>query len=136
LHLESLKIDPDKNNLGSENKEKLIKRVSNSFKKQGFQVGKILEHQQNYRGKEILCGDFNNTAYSWVYKNLSEGKKDAFLEAGKGFGKSFNYPFPMRIDFILADENIEINQFNTYSVKYSDHFPILARINWQKNTEL
>ena len=130
LHLESLKINPDKNVLMNENKEKLLKRVGGSFKKQGFQVDNILSHQENYKGKEIICGDFNNTAYSWVYKQLSKDKKDAFLEAGNGFGKTFNYPFPVRIDFILSDENAEINQFNTYSVNYSDHFPILARINW------
>jgi vancomycin resistance protein VanJ len=131
LHMQSLSIDPDKDAIINENKEKLFKRVGNSFKKQGFQAEKIIENQQNYTGKKIICGDFNNTAYSWVYKKLAENKKDAFLEAGKGFGKTFNYPFPVRIDFILADKNSEINQFTTYSVDYSDHFPILARINWK-----
>ena len=62
---------------------------------------------------------------------LPQNKKDAFIEAGKGFGKTFDYWFPMRIDFILTDKNAVINQFNSFSEKYSDHFPILARINWQ-----
>ena len=52
------------------------------------------------------------------------------MEAGSGFGKTFNYWFPMRIDFIFTDENAVINQFNSFSEKNSDHFPILTRINW------
>jgi len=65
-----------------------------------------------------------------VYNKISANKKDAFVEAGKGFGKTFDYPFPIRIDFILTSQEIEVNQFKTFSEKFSDHFPILARINW------
>ena len=130
LHLQSLKINPKKENFGEESSEKLIARLKNGFIKQASQTEKLLAHEQKWKGKKVLCGDFNNTAYSWVYKQISENKKDAFVEAGEGTGKSFNYIFPMRIDFILTDENCKINQFKTYSKKYSDHFPIMARLNW------
>ena len=73
-------------------------------------------------------GDFNNTAFSWIYKKLSEDKKDAFIEAGRGFGKSFDYIFPFRIDFILTDTEIKTQKFDTYRVNYSDHYPIMTRI--------
>jgi len=36
----------------------------------------------------------------------------------------------LRIDFILTDQNIDINNFKTYDVEYSDHFPIMARLNF------
>ncbi|MGB1283617.1 MAG: endonuclease/exonuclease/phosphatase family protein, partial [Polaribacter sp.] len=130
LHLESLKINPNKENFGQENSEKLLKRLENSFKKQAHQTKKFLAHEQQWKGKKIVCGDFNNTSYSWVYNQISKNKKDAFVEAGKGFGKTFNYWFPMRIDFIFMDETLKVNQFKTFSVEYSDHFPIQARINW------
>ncbi|KGL63706.1 endonuclease/exonuclease/phosphatase family protein [Polaribacter sp. Hel1_85] len=130
LHLQSLSISPDKENFGQENSEKLIKTLKNRFKQQAEQTELFLAHEKKWKGKKIVCGDFNNTAYSWVYHQISQNKKDAFIEAGKGFGKTFKYPFPMRIDFIFSDENATINQFNTFSVKYSDHYPILARINW------
>jgi endonuclease/exonuclease/phosphatase family metal-dependent hydrolase len=135
LHLESLGINPKKENFGEENSEKLFKRIRNSFKKQAIQTEQFISHEKNFKGKKIICGDFNNTAYSWVYKQISRNKKDAFLEAGKGFGKSFNYGFPVRIDFILTDENAIINQFKTFPVKYSDHFPILAKINWHATVQ-
>lgn len=130
LHLQSFSISPEKENFGSENSEKLLAILKENFKKQANQTAKFLAHEKQWKGKKIVAGDFNNTAYSWVYKQISKNKKDAFIEAGKGFGKTFKYLFPMRIDFILSDENASINQFKTFSKKYSDHYPIFARINW------
>ncbi|QTD38127.1 endonuclease/exonuclease/phosphatase family protein [Polaribacter batillariae] len=131
LHLESLRIKPNEENFGQENSEKLLKRVTNSFKKQVEQTNLFLTHEQQWKGKKIICGDFNNTAYSWVYNQITKSKKDAFTEAGQGLGKTFNYWFPMRIDFILTDENAIVNQFKSFSEKFSDHFPIQAKINWK-----
>jgi endonuclease/exonuclease/phosphatase family metal-dependent hydrolase len=130
VHLESLGIKPNEENFGEKNSEKLLKRVTTSFKKQADQTALFLAHEQQWKGKKIVCGDLNNTSYSWVYNQISKDKKDAFIEAGKGFGKSYDYIFPTRIDFILTDEAAIINKFKTFSIKYSDHFPILARINW------
>ena len=104
--------------------------MQTTFKKQAFQTEQFLEHEQNWKGKKIILGDFNNTAYSWVYQKIKSGKKDAFIEAGNGFGKTFNYPFPMRIDFILTSTDIDINQFKTFNESFSDHFPIQANLNW------
>ena len=130
IHLESLKINPNKEHFGEQNSEKLIGRLKKTFQKQAAQTIQFLAHEQQWKGKVIICGDFNNTAFSWVYNKISSNKKDAFVEAGSGFGKTFNYTFPVRIDFILTDPSIEINNFKTFDVKFSDHFPIQARINW------
>lgn len=130
LHLESLRIKPNEENFGEENSEKLLKRLRSAFKKQAEQTEQFLAHEQQWKGKKIICGDFNNTAYSWVYNKISNNKKDAFVEAGKGFAKTYNYWFPMRIDFILTDEKAIINKFSAFSSTYSDHFPVFAKINW------
>lgn len=130
LHLQSLQLNTNKENFGQDNSEKLIAKLKERFKKQAEQTNVFLVHEKKWKGKKIVAGDFNNTSYSWVYSQISENKKDAFIEAGKGFGKTFNYWFPMRIDFILTDNNAIVNKFSSYSEKNSDHFPILARINW------
>lgn len=130
LHLQSLKLNTSKENFGEENSEKLIARLESGFKQQALQTEVLLTHEKQWKGKKIVCGDFNNTAYSWVYNKISKNKKDAFIEAGKGFGRTFNYTFPMRIDFILTDKNAIVNQFITFDIKHSDHFPIQAKINW------
>jgi vancomycin resistance protein VanJ len=130
LHLQSLQLNTSKENFGQANSEKLVARLKERFKKQAEQTEIFLAHEKDFKGKKIVAGDFNNTCYSWVYNQISKDKKDAFVEAGSGFGKTFNYWFPMRIDFILTDENAVIYQFNSFSEKNSDHFPILTKINW------
>lgn len=135
IHLESLKINPSKENFGEKNSDKLIDRMKAAFKEQALQAEQFLEHEKRWKGKTIVCGDFNNTAFSWVYRRISKNKQDAFRVAGKGFGKTFDYAYPIRIDFILLDTNFEINNFKTFDVKYSDHFPILARINLKDSSE-
>ena len=130
VHLESLKISPAKEEITQENSEKLKIRLEKAFKIQANQVALILHHQESNRHKSIICGDFNNTAFSWAYKQLKKNKNDAFEMAGQGFGNTFDFPFPFRIDFILTDEEIEVNNFKTYKVKYSDHYPIMARLNF------
>jgi len=106
IHLESLKINPNTAHFGQENSEKLLKRLEKGFQKQALQAEQFLAHEKQWKGKKIICGDFNNTAYSWVYQQIAADKKDAFVVAGKGFGKSFHYLFPLRIDFILTDPSI------------------------------
>ena len=135
IHLESLKISPNKENFGEENSDRLIKRMKTAFKKQAIQTEQFLAHEKGWKGKKIVCGDFNNTAFSWVYRQIAEGKQDAFVEAGKGLGKTFDYGYPLRIDFILADMNFDVNYFETFNVKYSDHFPILARLKLKESSK-
>lgn len=130
IHLESLRINPNKENFGEKDSEKLVSRLKSTFKTQAKQVEAFIAHQEEWKGKQIICGDFNNTAFSWVYHQISKGKIDAFEEAGKGLGKTYDYAFPLRIDFILTDENAIVNNFKTFPVKYSDHFPIMARLNF------
>jgi len=132
VHLQSLSIDKNKENFGQKDSEKLIGRFKQTFTQQAEQVELILTHQKKCAHKKIILGDFNNTAFSWAYKQLKKEKKDAFIEAGSGLGKSFDYIFPFRIDFILADKELEIHNFKTYSVKHSDHYPIMARISFSK----
>ena len=128
VHLETLRIIPKEEKLSQENTERLKQRIEKAFTTQEKQIALILKSLEGLQHKSIICGDFNNTAFSWAYKKLKNGKNDAFEEAGEGFGNTFDFPFPFRIDFILPDKTIKINNFKTFHVKYSDHFPIMARL--------
>uniref|UniRef100_UPI0026169811 endonuclease/exonuclease/phosphatase family protein n=1 Tax=Winogradskyella sp. TaxID=1883156 RepID=UPI0026169811 len=131
LHLESSKINPDVENLKKETSSQLFKQVGRTFKAQQSQVELFMKHKSQSPYKTIVTGDFNNTAYSYIYKEiLGEDLRDTFEEAGHGFGKTFDFKFfPLRIDFILADKDFEVNGFKTYSdVKLSDHYPIKATL--------
>ena len=132
LHLESFGIKPDSVDLSGMNEDrskKLIKRLTSAFEKQQEQVERFQNHRSNYWNKLIVCGDFNNTYYSWAYKTLSEELKDTYLEAGHGFGKTYAFNgYPLRIDFILVDQRFTVNEHRNFDLGLSDHEPIVARI--------
>ncbi len=74
----------------------------------------------------IVCGDMNDVPVSYVYRTLSKGLKDSFLESTswqtghtlykKGLG--------VRIDYILCSPQFYPADFRIDKVDYSDHYPI------------
>ena len=129
IHLESLRINPNAESLQNEDSEMIIKRVGNSFKMQQLQTELFLTHKSSCHYKMVICGDFNNTAFSYVYRKIKGDLNDAFKEAGHGFGRTYDFKsFPVRIDFILTDEAFDVNGFKTYKELYSDHYPISATL--------
>ncbi|WP_431135895.1 endonuclease/exonuclease/phosphatase family protein [Psychroserpens mesophilus] len=133
VHLQSLGIDPTVEKLKNEDSENLFKRVSSTFKMQQFQTELFLMHKKECPYKMIICGDFNNTAYSYVYKEIKGDLKDAFKQSGNGFGRTFDFKFfPVRIDFVLVDQSFKVNSFKTFDVKLSDHYPVMAKVKLEK----
>ena len=78
----------------------------------------------------IVCGDFNDTPVSYSYHKISRGLSDAFVKRGSGGTGTFNGGFfnMFRIDFIMASEGININNYYSYDVVMSDHMPVAAGI--------
>lgn len=132
IHLESLGLESEHVNLvdlSESNSKKLLHRIESSFQKQQPQVEQFLKHKENCKYKIIICGDFNNTAYSWAYKNIKNGFKDTFLEAGSGFGKTYSFhKYPLRIDFILVDSKFNVSDHQNFDIHLSDHEPIMAKL--------
>ncbi|MEG9329127.1 endonuclease/exonuclease/phosphatase family protein [Salinimicrobium catena] len=128
VHLQSFSVKPNMNKLEQENSKKVFLGMGQTFVRQQTQMEIVLRLIRRTPYKIILMGDFNNTAYSYIYRELkSEGLYDAYKEAGNGFGRTFDFRFfPLRIDFILASEGLEVLEFTTYEVQYSDHFPVSA----------
>ncbi|BAV94146.1 endonuclease/exonuclease/phosphatase family protein [Ichthyobacterium seriolicida] len=133
VHLESLGIDQEdyeyrkkhkKNTL--ERLSKLFKNVNKGFSKHSEQSVLIREHIDNSPYKNIVCGDFNSTAFFYEYKKIKGGLNDAFSVFGQGLGATFFfYYYPLRIDFILSDPRISIKEFQTHSnIRLSDHIPL------------
>src|SRR5690554_1816975 len=131
IHLQSVNISPDLNEIDESKSKRIFNRLSEAFKAQQIQSELIQSHMNDFTGHKIVCGDMNNTAFSYVYKNIKGTMNDAFVEAGKGFGQTYNYQYyPARIDYILVDDVFEVKEFKTFNdFKNSDHFPIMARLN-------
>ncbi len=131
MHLQSVNISPDIHEKIDEKKSKLIfNRLSVAFREQQLQSELIQSHMDDSKHPKIICGDMNNSAFSYVYRNIRGDLKDAFVEAGSGFGKSYHFMYyPARIDYIFVDEHIDVKAFKTYDdFINSDHYPIVARL--------
>lgn len=129
IHLESMRINADVKSLKHEDSERLFKRIGSTFKMQQFQAELFLMHKKQCKYKMVICGDFNNTAFSYVYRKIKGDLQDTFKEAGSGFGRTHDFKFfPVRIDFIFADEAFNVNGFKSFSEHYSDHFPIMTTL--------
>ena len=129
MHLESLKIDPEHQHFDQKNTKRLIQRIGKTFVKQEAQAKLFISHQRQHKYPTIVCGDLNNAAFSQVSRLVRADKQDAFLEAGRGFGKTFNFKgLPIRIDFIFVTDNFLTADFVNFQKNLSDHEPILASL--------
>lgn len=138
MHLQSVKISPDIHEKIDEEKSKIIfRRLSEAFKEQQLQAEILQRHKNDCNYPMIICGDLNNSAFSYVYRSIRGDMKDAFEEAGSGFGKSYNYKYyPARIDYIFTDDTLEVKEFKTYDMFVnSDHYPIMARLGFVKKED-
>ncbi len=138
MHLQSIKISPDVNEISENidviNKEKsqlLLIRISKAFKQQQQQAEIFIEHKKNCNYPVIICGDMNNSAFSYVYRSIKGKLKDSFEEAGKGFGETYKFRYyPARIDYIFADETMDVKKFESFpEFENSDHYPIMTKLN-------
>ena len=142
IHLKSVNITPDVheiegdlNKVTQERSKQMLKRMSASFALQQKQAEALKAHRKDLIMPVIICGDLNNSAFSYVYRNVKGDLLDAFEEAGEGFGKSYDFKYyPARIDYIFVDPIFEVKSLKTHNhFIYSDHFPFIAHL--KKATE-
>ncbi|MCB9257224.1 MAG: endonuclease/exonuclease/phosphatase family protein [Chitinophagales bacterium] len=108
--------------------EKIISKLKKGYINRAKQSQQVLESINSSPYPSIICGDFNDTPVSYAYRTLSENKKDAFIEKGLGFGKTYVNPSPfLRIDYLLFDTTFTINSYKRLSEELSDHYPILVK---------
>ena len=77
----------------------------------------------------ILCGDFNDVPYSYVYNTMLGNMVDGFKECGSGFAQTYRLGHkPVRIDYIFHDEALHgLSYYNT-DLTYSDHYPVFMKL--------
>ena len=137
MHLQSIKITPDVNeiqdNVDAINQEKsqqVFKRIRLAFEKQQSQAALLMDHKNACKFPVIICGDMNNSAFSYVYRSIKGNLNDCFEEAGNGFGQTYNFKYyPARIDYIFADKKLKVKSFKNFpEFVDSDHYPVMTRL--------
>ncbi|MDW5289371.1 endonuclease/exonuclease/phosphatase family protein [Formosa sp. PL04] len=121
LHLQSHQLSE---NLIEQNPFKKLNNTLNQQLNQAIIVKKSMNSTSN---KIIVSGDFNATQYSEPYKILKEDLNDSFIERGQGLGITYKLKsYPLRIDFVLMDYQIEIITHKNFKLNLSDHEPVLV----------
>lgn len=129
IHLQSLGVSADPQKISTEEPQRLLRRMSSMFSKQEDQAKLIQSELDESPHFNIVAGDFNNTQFSRVYRLIKGDMNDSFIERGSGFGRSFDFKlFPMRIDFILSDNRLEVVEYQNFDVSYSDHYPLVSTL--------
>ncbi len=79
----------------------------------------------------IVCGDFNDTPMSYVYRTMAYGLRDAFRECGRGYSYTFRGFFnTLRIDYVLVSEAFEPLTYEVPAVDWSDHRPVVVQLSY------
>lgn len=134
LHLTSYRLTKKVEELQEKGAKTIVSRLNKVFKYQEQQVEKITAHMETSPHPIIVCGDFNNMAFSYVYRELKKAGdlKDTFVEKGSGLGATidFNY-FPTRIDFVLVPKEATVYEHKVIKTKdWSDHYPVITTISF------
>ena len=131
IHLESMGIDPEKiqSTEGIKREyESITKKFLSANQERSRQVELLIEGADTIKYPKLLVGDFNDVPFSYNYFQFRSKFKNAFEEAGSGFGITYNGKIPfLRIDNQFYSDGIKALSLETINnVYYSDHFPLIG----------
>ncbi len=136
-HLQSNRLEKDeyqKVSPGTVDKDRaisasksIVKKLKTAYRYRTAQAHKVAAALDASPHPEIIAGDFNDVPNSYTYYQLKQNRLDAFVEKGRGLGRTFSHISPtLRIDYILTDKQFEVVQFQRIGLPYSDHYPIVT----------
>lgn len=103
----------------------ILKKYRIASQRRAQQAQMISDHSANCEHRSIIAGDVNDPPTSYTYSRLCGDYQDAFAEAGSGIGTTYAGKIPMlRIDYILVDNDFEVEAFHVLKEPFSDHYPV------------
>jgi endonuclease/exonuclease/phosphatase family metal-dependent hydrolase len=123
---------PSEGNLAES--KNIIYKIKLGVLKRASQANFIKDEMNHSPYPIIVCGDFNDVPVSYSYEKIGKGMKNAFVEKGSGISRTFSSISPtLRIDNIFTDQNFKIVDYTRIKKSYSDHFPIIADLEYPSN---
>ncbi len=114
---------------------KIYSKLSQAFLLRQRQAAFLTEKIKASPYPVILCGDFNDTPSSFVYREITGLLTDTFVEKGFGLGPTFAGGLPLlRIDFILKSDKFSTLSYRRHKVYFSDHFPVSAVLRFRESS--
>jgi endonuclease/exonuclease/phosphatase family metal-dependent hydrolase len=130
MHLQSVALREKEFRLARESGEwvdrglSIGKKLKKGFQNRAGQLDELLKAAAEEGDYVLICGDLNDTPYSNSYLRLRDQYQNAFEEAGRGFGFTFNGEIPfLRIDNQFAGKGFRVSRFDTRKdFPASDHY--------------
>lgn len=111
------------------NSRSILAKIKRGFTNRSLQADMVNEVLDDSPHPVLLCADLNDVPNSYTYATVRGNMQDAFLKKGFGIGRTFSALSPtLRIDYIFADKNFKILQFNRIVKRHSDHYMIVADV--------
>ena len=98
----------------------IVSRLRENSELRAYQVDSIAAVIEATRTPRIVCGDFNDTPVSYVYRRMAAGLDDAFSDCGSGYSYTYRGFFNMlRIDFVLTSPEFRAVVYEVPEVTFS-----------------
>lgn len=108
-----------------ESTKRIGRRLKHAYLKRNEQVDILYSHMKTASIPYVVAGDFNDTPLSYSVNKLASDMNNAFVEKGRGLGVTYNGAFPnFQIDYIMASQEFQVQNFHIVAKKLSDHYPI------------
>ena len=124
VHLESMRLSTLKRSIFG-----ALSAYKRGIATHARQTDQLIAFIQKSPHPVILCGDLNETPYSYVYHQLGVVMNNAFEEAGQGLGVTYlgrRLSF-LRIDQQFATPGLRVLRYTTHhDITFSQHLPIEA----------
>lgn len=115
------------------NSRNILSKIKRGTTNRSIQANIVHDVMEDSPHPVLMCIDMNDIPNSYTYRNIRADMQDAFLKKGFGIGRTFTGLSPtLRIDYIFADKNFRIKQFNRITKKLSDHYLLLADVELKK----
>ena len=92
------------------------------------QAAQVANEVRNSQFPCIVCGDFNDVPYSYVYNTMLGNMVDGFKECGSGFMYTYRVSKMVRIDYIFHDKQPKGLSYYKKPLTYSDHMPVFMKL--------
>lgn len=106
----------------------IVRRFSDNCAVRAEQADSVAAAVASTTHPHVVCGDFNDTPMSYVYRTMARGLQDAFRVCGSGYSYTFRGFFnTLRIDYVLSSAGLEPLTYEVPAVEYSDHLPVVVQ---------
>lgn len=108
----------------------IMRKLKVAFIQRAAETENLLKAIKQSPYPVLVCGDMNDSPFSYTYKQMTSSLTDAYREAGEGlFGNTYDGALPnYRIDYILYDRHFKAFSYKKSDVTFSDHYPVSGLI--------